>query len=144
LEVKAQGGKARIKELQNIFIEDFLKADPDEFADLLRFSFDKVQDLSALSFPVSVEDNVESVVLKGLKIVNKKSHLNLAIDIVPKEGKIGVEQMLEELESMNIQLEAFEIKKFKIQVNFKPIGQGRRRHVTAEIIHPDGCNLKQQ
>lgn len=49
-----------------------------------------------------------------------------------------------ELESMNIVLEEFEIRKFKVKVVFKPTSKGRRRQVTAEITHPDGCNLKQR
>lgn len=144
LQVKAKGGKARIQELQNIFIEHFLKADPEEFADIPRFSFDKVQAIRVLTFPVATQDGVESVTLKGLKIAHKESHSIYSIDIVPAEGKVGVQQMLEELEAMNIELEEFEIKKFKVKVVFRPTSKGRRREVTAEITHPDGCNLKQR
>jgi len=144
LEVKAQGGQTRVKELQNLFIEHFLKADPDEFSKVLRFSFDKVQDLAALTFPVSIEDGTESITLTGLKIVNKKSDSTLALDIVPKGGKTGVVQILEELEAMNIKLEDFDIRKFKVQVIFKPVGRDKKRQVTAEITHPDGCTLKQR
>lgn len=144
LEVKAQGGQARVKQLQNLFIEHFLKGDPSEFAKVLRFSFDKVQDLAALTFPVSVEDGIESVTLTGLKIVGKETGSTIALDIIPKDGKTGVVQILEELGSMNIRLEEFEIKKFKVQVIFKPVGRGRKRQVTAEITYPDGCTLKQR
>lgn len=45
---------------------------------------------------------------------------------------------------MNIELEEFEIKKFKGKVVFRPTSKGRRRQVTAEITNPDGCNLKQR
>ncbi len=144
LEVKAKGGKARVQELQSIFIKHFLKDDPKKFAGMLRFAFDKVQGINTLTFPVSIQDNVESVTLKGLKISHKESNLMLAIDIAPQDGKTGIQQMQEELDAMDVQLEEFEIKKFKIIVIFKPVGQGRRRQVTAEITHPDGCNLKQR
>lgn len=144
LEVIAKGGKPRVQELQNIFIEHFLKADPEELADISRFCFDKVQDIKNLTFPVSTQDGVESVTLKGLKIAHKESHTVHSIDITPQEGKVGVQQMQDELESMNIELEEFEIKKFKVKVIFKPTDKGRRRQVTAEITHPDGCSLKQR
>lgn len=144
LEVKAKGGKERVKELQDIFIKYFLKGDPNTNAKMLRFAFDKVQDLSTLAFPVSVEDNVESVILKGLKIVHKETHLTLSIDIIPHAGKVGVQQMQEELDEMGIELEEFEIKKFKIKVVFKSVNQKRKRTVTTEITYPDGCNLKQR
>ena len=144
LQVKATGGQTRVQELQNIFIEHFLKADPKEFADISRFCFDKVQDIRNLTFPVSTQDGVESVTLKGLKIAHKETNTIHSIDITPQEGKVGVQQMLEELESMNIELEEFEMKKFKVKVVFRPTGKGRRRQVTAEITHPDGCNLKQR
>jgi hypothetical protein len=146
LQVKAKGGKTRVQELQNIFIKHFLKAEPEKFADISRFCFDKVQDIKNLTFPVSIQDGVESVALKGLKIAHKESLTVHSIDITPQEGKVGVQQMQEELESMNIQLEEFEIKEFKIKVVFKPPtnNKGRRRRITAKITHPDGCDLKQR
>lgn len=144
LQVKSKGGKARVQELQNIFIEHFLKADPEEFANLSRFCFDKVQDIENLTFPVSIQDGIESVTLKGLKIVHRETNTIHSIDITPQEGKVGVQQMQEELEGMNIELEAFEIKKFKVKVVFRPKNKERKRQVTVEITDPDGCNLKQR
>lgn len=143
LEVKAQGGKSRVKELQGIFIEELLKEDPSEFAKMPRFDFDKVQDLHELDFPLTAQDRVESVTLNGLKVVNKENRMKVAIHIEP-EDETGIEPMLKALEERQIDLNEFEVKQFKIKVLFKQNGTGRQRSVTATITHPDGCNLKQR
>jgi hypothetical protein len=143
LEVKAQGGKSRTKELQHIFIEDFLKADPSELAKLPRFDFDKVQSLAELDFPLTAQDKAESVTLKGLKLVNKENRVKITIYIDP-EDETGVEPMMEALEERRIDLNEFEVKQFKLKVLFKQGGKGRQRSVTTTITHPDGCNLKQR
>ena len=143
LEVKAKGGKPRVKELQNIFIEHYLKADPDQFGNIDRFGFDKIQNLSSLNFPLEAQDNVESVLLNGLKVSHKENHTNLKIDIYPEEGS-GVAPMLEVLQVRNIDLDEFQITQVKVKILFKPPLKGRQRSVTTTITDPDGCNLKQR
>jgi hypothetical protein len=142
LEVKAQGGKSRTKELQHIFIESFLKADPSELAKLPRVDFDKVQNLTELDFPLTAQDKVESVTLKGVKLLNKENRMKITIYIEPE--KTGVEPMLKALEERRIDLKEFEIRQFKLKVLFKKPLKGKQRSVTATITHPDGCNLKQR
>jgi|GEM_PF-2163458 len=144
LEVKAQGGKSRVKELQNIFIEHFLKKDPKDFAKTPRFDFDKVQNLSTLTFPLTAQDKVEGVTLNGLKFTHKEDYTRLSIDIIPEDGRTGVEPMLEALRKRDVDLNEFEITQFKIKVIFKRAEEGRQRRVTTTITHPDGCNLKQR
>lgn len=143
LEVKAKGGKTRVKELQYIFIEHFLKDDPKKFQDVPRCNFDKVQDLQTLKFPVRAEDNVESVILNGVKVTSDEHDLTLKIDIDPDEGS-GVQPMLDTLEARNISLNDFEITQFKVKILFKKPSKGRQRSVTTTITNPDGCNLKQR
>lgn len=143
LEVKAKGGIARVKELQGIFIEHYLKADPAQFGNIDRFGFDKIQELSKLDFPVEAQDNVESVVLNGLKVSHKENFTTLKIDIYPEEGS-GVGPMLAALKARNIDLDEFQITQVKVKVLFKPLLKGRRRSVTVTITDPDGCNLKQR
>ncbi len=143
LEVKAKGGKPRVKELQGIFIEHYLKADPSQFEDIDRFGFDKIQDLSNLDFPIEAQDNVESVILNGLKVSHKENHTNLKIDIYPEEGS-GVGPMLEALQARDIDLDEFQITQIKVKILFKPPSKGKQRSVTVTITDPDGCNLKQR
>lgn len=143
LELKAEGGKSRVKELQQIFIKDFLKGDPNEFAKLPRFDFEKVQNLSELDLPIEAQDKMESVTLNGLKLVNKENRMRITICIEP-EGETGVEPMLKALEERRVDLNEFEVKQFKLKVLFKKPLNGKQRSVTATITYPDGCDLKQR
>ncbi len=147
LEVKAKGGKARVQELQHLFIEHFLKADdPSEFENMSRFDFEKVQNLATLTFPVAIQDGVENVLLKGVKMKHKEDGAILSLDLVPKEGT-GVEPMIVALAERNVaaeKLKEFEIIQYRVRVLFKPPLKGRQRSVTVTITDPDGCNLKQR
>lgn len=146
LEVKAKGGKTRVQELQYLFIEHFLKADPSKFEDMSRFDFEKVQNLATLTFPLAIQDGVENVLLKGIKIRQVETGMILSLDVNRDAGS-GVEPMIEALAERNIDEEAmqtFEIKHYRIRVLFKPPAKGRQRSVTVTITNPDGCNLKQR
>lgn len=146
LEVKAKGGKARVRELQHLFIEHFLKADPSKLEDMSRFDFEKAQNLAALTFPVTIQDGVENVLLKGVKMKHIETGMMLSLDVDQNVG-IGVEPMVAALAARNIPEEAmkeFEVEQYRVRVLFNPPLKGRQRSVTVTITNPDGCNLKQR
>lgn len=143
VEVKALGGQARVKRLQDIFITHFLKGDPKKYEKAVRYNFEKLKELDELDFPTDVKHNVESVTLKGLYLVHNEKTLRLAIDLGSDPNRTGVLPMQERLMKMDIDLNDYDVKKFKLQVFFKPLqgGKGKDR-VTVAVTHPDTCDLK--
>lgn len=143
IEVKAEGGKARVKRLQDLFIKHYLKGDPRKFEKAVRYDFEKIKQLDALEFPTETQDRVESVTLKGLKLVQNEKTLWLTIDLAHDPERTGVLPMKERLAKMDIDLKEYNVTSFKLRVVFKPI-EGKTRHekVTVAITHPDVCDLK--
>jgi len=144
IEVKAKGGKKRFKLLQDIFITSFLQADPDKHKKLVRYDFNKINNLDALTFPTEAKDNIESVTLKGIRIVHNENDVRLSIDVAHNPKKHGVLPMQDKLNEMNIDLEEFEVKQFKLLVVFNKVGQLRQQRVTTAITFPNICNLKER
>lgn len=141
LEVKGEGGKEHVTSLQHLFIKHFLKTDPMKHLKPIRYNFEKIRDLKTLEFPVTTQDRIDSVTLKGLHIVHNEKTVNLSIDIASDPNRQGVGPMRERLQKMNIDLAEYEVRKFKIQVIFKQ-GKGRRERVTVAVTYPDVCDLK--
>jgi hypothetical protein len=143
IEVKAEGGKARVKRLQDLFITHFLKADPRKFEKAVRYDFEKVKQLDELEFPTETKDNVESVTLKGLKLVHIEKTLWLSIDLAHDPNRTGVIPMQERLKKMDVDLKEYEVRSFKLRVVFKRLqGQTRQERVTVAVTHPDISDLK--
>jgi len=142
IEVRAGGGVTRIKKLQDLFIEYFLGGDPKKHRNKVRYNFDKIRDLKSLKFPTETKDDVESVTLKGLRLIHNENNTRVSIDVPAEPNRQGVLPMQDKLKEMNINLEEFEVKQFKILVLFKEVPQERQQRVTVAISYPNICDLK--
>lgn len=142
LEVKAKGGRKRIQELKESFIEHLLKETPN-VQDAIRYDFERVKNLESLEFPIEANDSIESVVLKGLRLFHNSTKTRLSIDIGNTVG-IGKAPMLESLKRMNIDLLDYTVTQFKIEIIFKQPRKGRIPRVTTTIGYPNTCDLKER
>ncbi len=142
LEVKAKGGKKRIQQLKEAFIQHLLKETPN-IQDAIRYDFDRIKNLESLNFPIEANDLIESVVLKGLRLFHNSTKSRLSIDIGNIAG-IGKDPMLESLKRMNINLFDYMVTQFKIEIIFKQPRKGRIPRVTTTISYPNGCDLKER
>ncbi|MEK7524390.1 MAG: hypothetical protein AAB588_05180 [Patescibacteria group bacterium] len=142
LEVKAHGGAKKIQELQAAFIRLMLKEEP-AITNNVRYDFERVRNINALYFPTQATDFVESVTLKGLRLIHNSTKTSLIIDI-GNTSRSGTEPIIESLKAMNIDLLDYRITQFKIKVVFKSQGKGRKRKVTTAITYPNICDLKER
>lgn len=142
LEVKADGGKQRIQELQKIFIAKMLKEEP-ILKDAIRYDFEKIQDLERLTFPTEIRDEVLSVTLRGLRIVDHAMQVTFNIDIGNMIGA-GTEPMVSTLKEKNIDLKYYRVTQFKLEIIFDNHGKGPQRKVTTAISSPNICDLKER
>lgn len=143
LDVKAKGGTARVEELQNLFIETYLKSDPAKHKRNIRYDFEKIKQLDKLNLKWKTSDRIESVTLKGLKLIHNENHRNLSVDIKTDPNKNGMYSMKEHLKAMNINLKEHEVRKFKLQFIFKKVGNSnRQKKLTVAITYPNRCDLK--
>jgi len=142
LEVKAKGGKRKVKHLQEAFIRCLLKEEAN-IIENVRYNFDLVQNIGELEFPVARTDLVESVVLRGLRLVHNSSKTRLSID-VGNVSSTGAKPMIETLKRMNLDLNDYRVTQFKLEIIFDNIGKGQRPKVTATMSYPNICNLKER
>lgn len=142
LEVKAKGGKKRIRQLQEEFIKHMLKETPN-ITNKVRYDFDKIQNIDALTFPTEAKDLVESVTFKGLRLIHNTTKKRLSIDLGNNKGE-GTEAIIKSLKEMNIDLFDYQVTQFKIEVIFINPGKGRKRKVTVTITSPNICDLKER
>lgn len=142
LEVKAKGGKRKIKHLKEVFIEQLLKVEA-KVSDNVRYNFESIQNIEELSFPLDRTDLVESVTLKGLRLIHNSTKTRLSID-VGNANSTDTTPMIESLKMMNIDLADYRVTQFKLEIIFDSQGKGQRPKVTATISHPNICNLKER
>jgi hypothetical protein len=140
LDVKAQGGKPRIQQLQKIFIAEMLKEEP-VLKNAARYDFARLQHLETLTFPFDVKDAVESVTLCGLRLIDNATKTIYHIDIGNVTGA-GTQPMIDTLKARHINLKDYHITQFKLEVVFDNHGEGRKRKVTTAISSPNICDLK--
>lgn len=142
LEVKAKGGKKKIKKLKEAFIECLLKAES-KVTDNVRYNFDSIQNIAELKFPVERTDFVESVTLKGLRLIHNSTKTRLSID-VGNASSTGTSPMIASLKIMNVDLLDYRVTQFKLEIIFDNRGKGHRPKVTATMSYPNICNLKER
>lgn len=142
LEVRAAGGKRKIQKLQEAFISLVLQEEP-ILTNNIRYDFDRIQDIETLSFPTETTDLVESVTLKGLRLMHNSTKTRLSIDLGNVSG-FGTEPIKESLQKMNINLFDYQVTQCKIEIIFKNLGKGRKRKVTVTLTRPNLCNLKER
>ncbi len=142
LEVKAKGGKKRIRQLQEEFIKHMLKESPN-ITNEARYDFDKIQNIDALTFPTEAKDLVESVTLKALRLIHNTTKKRLSIDLGNNRGE-GTEAIIKSLKEMNIDLFDYQVTQCKIEVIFDNLGKGRKRKLTVTITYPNICDLKER
>lgn len=142
LEVKAKGGKKKIRQLKEAFIEHLLQEIPD-VKDAVRYDFERIKDIKVLDFPIEANDSIESVVLKGLRLFHNSTKTRLSIDIGNIVGT-GAFPMIESLKTMNINLFDYTVTQFKIEIIFKQPRKGRTPRVTTTIGYPNTCDLKER
>ena len=142
LEVKAKGGKRKITLLKRAFIEKLLKGKAD-LIETVRYNFETVKNIEELSFPVERSDLVESVTLKGLRLIHNSSKTRVSIDI-GNTSSTGTTPMMESLKRMNIDLLDYRVTQFKLEIIFDNPGKGRNPKVTVKMSHPNICDLKER
>lgn len=142
LEVKARGGKRKINQLKVAFIERLLKVEA-KVTNSVRYNFDCIQNIKELRFPVERADLVESVTLKGLRLIHNSTKTRLSID-VGNASSTGTTPMIESLKLMNVDLLDYRVTQFKLEIIFDNKGKGHKSKVTTIISYPNICNLKER
>lgn len=142
LEVKAKGGKRKIKQLQEAFIEHLLKAEAN-VTEKIRYNFESIKNIDQLSFPVERTDFVESVTLKGVRLIHNSAKTCLYIDL-SNSSSTGTAPMVDTLKRMHIDLMDYKVTQFKLEIIFDHQGKGRQPKVTATMSYPNICNLKER
>ncbi|MBU1706135.1 hypothetical protein KKG19_05440 [Patescibacteria group bacterium] len=140
LDVKAKGGKRKIKQLKEAFIECLLKEEANVIDDV-RYNFETIKDIEDLKFPVERTDLIQSVTLKGLRLIHNSTKTRVAID-VGNTSATGTEAMIESLKRMEIDLMDYRVTQFKLEIIFDNLGKGRTPKVSVTLSYPNICNLK--
>jgi len=137
-ELSVNFGNKRRKQLIDIFNKVVLKSDTDIEDNKQAYDFNKIL-LSEFTMPIKLEDKIEFVYLKQVRLSYKYVPTKkVIIEVEDKKsgGAIAIHEMIKELrldtEQLNVTQATFKIK-------FE--GIGNKGSVTAMISFPDKCNL---
>lgn len=140
LEVKAGGGKLKVFRLQKAFAESVLEYEL--IAENAKtFDFEKLKDFGSLKFDTELEDGVDSVCLKGLRLFypDRKKKITLEVD---DPFSTGCDAMAKMVRDLNVPIGSLFVQQAVIQIKFKPTGKGRRKSVTVRVTFPSSHDLR--
>lgn len=143
LDIKARGGKEKLKALQEMFSE-FLLETPQEFeGDVLAWDFKKFYDLGALTFPTEETDKVQYAQLRGLSLTHRGDYHKHSVQVGSSVPENGTGSLQKALGSIAKRLKEYTINQATLKIQFKPFeGTGRTKKVTVQISYPNRHNLK--